>query len=81
MPCPACNGWNLPLLRRQHVTATGVAVAMSFQDWIIYTLHVVHHQGPALWGGEIDAVSALLQHTPDGALMAGPNPPLFPQNA
>lgn len=79
MPCPSCCGWNVPLMRRQHVTASGVAVAMPYQDWIVYTLHITHHQHPTQWGGEIEAVATLAQQ-PSFSLLAGDNPAPFPQN-
>lgn len=80
MPCPACVGWNLPLMQKQYVGPTGIPSAMSYRDWFLYQLHIVHHQGPSHWGGELDSLTALLK-LPSFSLSAGDNPTGYTSNA
>lgn len=61
--CPACVPWNLPLHNRQIHTVEAGYVPLRYQDWLIYRLHVEHHQRDN-WSGEIDALSELLRRDP-----------------
>lgn len=65
-------------MRKQYVGLTGIPAAMPYHDWIWYSLHINHHQGPEHWGGELNAVTALLNQ-PQFTLVVGPTPPTFPQ--
>lgn len=67
-PCPACVPWNMPVTMPARFTPCGVG--LLFQEWIAYHLHILHHQSPDSWGGEIDGVSALLRSDPGYRLEA-----------
>ncbi len=50
--CAQCWAWNAPLHLAQQVTAEGVIVALRFEQWLLYHLHVAIHQAGA-WPGEL----------------------------
>jgi hypothetical protein len=54
MPCPLCLPWNQPLVVRERQTVTGAVVALRYEEWIWYDLHVVKHQA-GNWKGEIES--------------------------
>lgn len=56
--CSMCMPWNQPLVVRQRITVDAGPVALLFQEWIWYHLHVVIHQA-GNWAGELDKPSAI----------------------
>jgi hypothetical protein len=53
MPCPLCIPWNQPLVVNQRFTIDAGPVALRYQEWLWYHLHVLQHQA-GNWAGDID---------------------------
>lgn len=53
--CNLCCAWNVPLQRKATLVVDCGSVAMKFEEWIAYHLHVALHQAGS-WGGEIDQI-------------------------
>lgn len=74
--CRVCVPWNMPCALHQQLVAgaTGalVHVPLRFHEWITYHLHIVHHQGPVYWGGELDGLTALFREDPSFRLDSVP---------
>lgn len=61
--CNLCMSWNAPLMIKAHRSSEGTLVAMSYSDWMWYTLHVAMHQANN-WAGEIDEYAKELLDPP-----------------
>ena len=42
-PCPFCCHWSHPLTLTPR-TYNGVAVPLSYPEWLVYAWHIGHHQ-------------------------------------
>lgn len=52
MPCPVCFDWRLPFAMHAQRSADGAEVAMRFEQWLLYHLHVGIHQA-GQWAGDL----------------------------
>ena len=53
--CPVCFPWTLPFGMLQQRTTEGAIVALRFEQWLLYHLHVGIHQKDR-WPGELEPV-------------------------
>lgn len=65
MSCGACFAWNLPLVMPPRMTPH--AVGLTYEQWLLYRLHVEMHQH-GNWSGEIEQIAPMLALNPSMTL-------------
>ena len=53
--------WNTPLALKPVAGPFGAISGLSFEGWLWYYFHVVMHQTPANWAGEIEEYAESLR--------------------
>lgn len=59
--CTSCVPWNQPRAMQPRLTQHGVA--LTFEEWLLYRLHIEIHQ-ERRWGGELEELTQALHRNP-----------------
>lgn len=62
MPCQVCFDWRLPFAMHASRSADGAVVALRYEQWLLYYLHIQLHQA-GHWSGDL-ALDQTLESTP-----------------